>query len=182
MTDTRWREFPALLDAGERRLVMEAAAAMPEVAAATGEDNNHRDPRIRQSIIRWLPRDDPTFDWLFARMDATVEAANAAEWQFDYMREGNPNFQYSEYRDAGSHYAGHQDTFWDGADLQRKLSFTLLLVPALAGGQLYIERTPLALTPGDAVVFPSTLWHTVAPVTVGARISVVGWYDGPRWR
>lgn len=35
---------------------------------------------------------------------------------------------------------------------------------------------------GDLIVFPSTLWHQVRPVTAGVRHSLVTWWNGPRWR
>ena len=38
------------------------------------------------------------------------------------------------------------------------------------------------LKQGDIIVFPSYLEHGVSPITSGSRTSLVGWFEGPRWR
>jgi PKHD-type hydroxylase len=41
------------------------------------------------------------------------------------------------------------------------------------------NKLPLNLQPGDAVVFPSFVNHSVTPITSGTRQSLTGWIKGP---
>lgn len=36
--------------------------------------------------------------------------------------------------------------------------------------------------PGNMIVFPSFIYHRVAPVTMGERISMSYWFKGPSWK
>jgi len=85
----------------------------------------------------------------------------------------------SRYR-PGMEYGAHvDDAIMSGA--RTDLSFTLPLSDpgSYAGGELVMEEPaearafrPLA---GDAVLYPTSALHRVAPVTEGERLAVIGW-------
>ncbi|BCU93901.1 MAG: hypothetical protein CM15mV3_1870 [Caudoviricetes sp.] len=55
------------------------------------------------------------------------------------------------------------------------------------GGELEIKVLPeetkkYKMDIGDVIVFPSDMWHRVTPIKSGTRVSLVGWYAGPRWK
>jgi predicted 2-oxoglutarate/Fe(II)-dependent dioxygenase YbiX len=68
----------------------------------------------------------------------------------------------------------------------RKLTVVALLQKAEEGGHLQCandtpigdNRHELELNVGDAVVFPSYLWHRSAPVTKGEKQSIAMWCLG----
>ncbi|MEO0350239.1 MAG: Fe2+-dependent dioxygenase [Cyanobacteria bacterium P01_A01_bin.15] len=80
----------------------------------------------------------------------------------------------------GMSYGTHADNaIMDGG--RADVSFTLFLnQPAdYAGGELVIEgadnEQTYKLTPGTAIVYPSSTLHRVNPVTQGQRLVAVGW-------
>jgi PKHD-type hydroxylase len=85
----------------------------------------------------------------------------------------------SRYR-AGMQYGTHVDDAIMGGR-RADLSFTLFLSDEgeYQGGALMIEdgleERPVRLAAGDAIVYPATSLHRVAPVTAGERLCVVGW-------
>ena len=117
---------------------------------------------------------------------------------------GLEELQYTVYDTEGSHYNWHLDKMpiatsyseVEGGDqnlLIRKISFTIFLndPDEYEGGELDIEvRGPMSdkrydtfkYPAGTIVVFPSSKWHRVRPVTSGVRKSLVGWVLGPPYR
>jgi PKHD-type hydroxylase len=86
---------------------------------------------------------------------------------------------FSRYK-PGDEYGSHVDNpIIDG--VRTDVSFTLFLAPpeTYEGGALVIETTAgeedIKLSAGDAVIYPSTTLHRVAPVTRGERLAAVGW-------
>lgn len=81
---------------------------------------------------------------------------------------------------AGMQYGRHvDDAIMSGA--RTDLSFTLFLTPPAeyeGGGLVMEDMTEERLfrpEAGDAVVYPTSALHRVAPVTGGQRLAVVGW-------
>jgi PKHD-type hydroxylase len=80
----------------------------------------------------------------------------------------------------GEGYGRHVDNAFMGGG-RADLSFTLFLQDPTAyeGGGLMLEsperEEEVRLAAGSAIVYPSTLLHRVAPVTVGERLVAVGW-------
>jgi PKHD-type hydroxylase len=87
----------------------------------------------------------------------------------------------SRYR-AGQTYGAHVDDAIM-AGFRTDLSFTLFLSEpeAYDGGALVVqdplEERAIRLGAGQAILYPSTALHRVAPVTRGERLAVVGWIE-----
>ena len=69
----------------------------------------------------------------------------------------------------------------------RKLSATIALNDDYEGGEFefYNGNQPAdipEIKKGSIIVFPSTSWHRITPVTKGTRISLVTWLTGPLFR
>ncbi len=85
----------------------------------------------------------------------------------------------------GGHYGAHIDgavmALADGSQLRSDIACTLFLADpeSYDGGELIIEDTwgehEVKLPAGDAVVYPSSSLHRVAPVTRGARVAAFFW-------
>ena len=90
----------------------------------------------------------------------------------------------STYTDDGF-CTSHNDII-EGVDWQRKLTVIIELFRNCEGGELEMSdqdfvknKIPLNLQPGDAVVFPSFVNHSVTPLISGSRQSLTGWVKGP---
>ena len=86
--------------------------------------------------------------------------------------------------EPGMTYGAHTDDALMGPaedKLRTDLAFTIFLEDPTAydGGELVTESAlgdqSLKLSAGDAILYPATTIHYVAPVTRGARIAAVGW-------
>ena len=122
---------------------------------------------------------------------------NKAGYNFDLNRA--EAIQYTRY-DSNGHYEWHVDQLngpiEDSKPDTRKLSLCLNLTDPseYEGGDFWVCKPhPLPKnaetikldfmrTRGAAVVFPSYVFHKVAPVTKGTRHSLVCWMRGSRWR
>lgn len=83
---------------------------------------------------------------------------------------------------AGQGYGAHVDDALMGDPLVRTdVAVTLFLTAPddYAGGELVLESTAgeqaFKLAAGDAVAYPATSLHRVAPVTAGVRLAAVTW-------
>lgn len=90
----------------------------------------------------------------------------------------------STYQEGG-YCTSHNDII-EGADWQRKLTVIIEISRDCDSGELEISdqdflsnKVPLGLQPGDAVVFPSFVNHSVSKITNGTRQSLTGWVTGP---
>jgi PKHD-type hydroxylase len=131
--------------------------------------------------------------FLYENVDKLVKRANQlAGWNFDYNY--IEPIQYTVYG-KGQYYDWHQDQTTKGNQSKRKLSFVMLLddEESFEGGELQIEwgspddpenrvHTLNLKTAGSVVVFPSSVWHRVTPVTKGTRRTLVGWIHGPEFK
>ena len=85
--------------------------------------------------------------------------------------------------EPGMTYGWHVDEalFPSTPPLRSDLSCTVFLNPpdAYDGGELTMqfgqEELKYKLAPGDAILYPSTTIHQVAPVTRGVRLAVITW-------
>ena len=149
--------------------------------------------KTRNSSIVWM-----NDQWIYREITPYVDKANQeAGWNFDWY--ASESCQFTIYREQ-QHYTWHQDSFrkpfnkprhiHDG--LIRKLSVTVSLCDGseYEGGDLEfdlrnnIDSSSNVLTQkearkkGSIIVFPSFVWHRVAPVTKGTRYSLVIWNLG----
>lgn len=146
--------------------------------------------KTRRSNIKWIPYNNPEWDWLYERLMELATIANEELWGFD-LHTAPEQIQYTEY-DANElgHYDWHQDI---GPRLPslRKVSITVQLSESdeYEGGDLDIwlggEMTNCATTArgaGNVVIFPSYMPHRVTPVTRGLRRSFVLWLGGEHYK
>ena len=97
--------------------------------------------------------------------------------------------QFTEYSaDYSGEYGWHTDVGYD-VNVNRKLSFVLHLSYEgdYDGGNLEFfdgSGTPISIpkTQGSMVIFPSVMYHRIAPVTRGTGYSLCGWLTGPRFK
>ena len=141
---------------------------------------------IRKTLVRWLP-DTPPFDTIHAKLREIVHEANE---QFNVDLTHLPPLQFTEYADVGHHYGAHQDIDWARQDgFHRKLSITVQLSDSddytggdFAFGHHENPSAEMSRQQGTILVFLSYQEHSVSPILSGSRTSIVGWYEGPRWR
>lgn len=153
------------------------AAEAADLAFADGRATAGRHARAVKANDQALP--SPARDAVLARAEAALRAhpvfASAAR-----PRAMTPLIL-SRYRE-GQTYGLHVDDALMGG-VRTDLSFTLFLSDPSGydGGELVIEDTlesrAFRLSAGDAILYPSTTLHRVAPVTRGVRLAVVGWVE-----
>ena len=144
---------------------------------------------FRNSNVTWIK------DWLELEnyVANRIKLVNQKYWSFDLIK--FEPLQYSVYN-KGDYYDWHSDQhgskYADG--MVRKLSFTIALNDDYEGGEFEVATLSSAkklpkiniinvnkeedFSKGTAIVFPSFVWHRVAPVTKGVRKSLVGWVVG----
>jgi len=156
----------------------------------------------RKSDIVWL-----NDNWIYKEIHPYIHEANQkAGWNFDW--DWSEPCQFTKYG-VGQYYGWHCDS-WDRPYNKpnspkehgkiRKLSMTISLSDPseYEGGNLEFdfrnqvdwEQNKKAkihscneIRPrGSIIVFPSFVWHRVAPVTRGTRYSLVVWNLGQMWR
>ena len=150
------------------------------------KDSNTINDNIRKSKNLWISTDH----WISGMMAHFINCANQNLFNYDLVN-WSDKIQYTVYEGKGSHYAWHTDTALSPFDnfLMRKLSISLLLSSKsdYEGGEFQIMYGPrhmdtIELDIGDAIIFPSDAAHRVRPLKSGKRISLVGWYSGPKFK
>jgi len=164
---------------------------VPEPATTVGQVMNKE---IRSGTVRWM-FSTPEFKWIFDKIDYTLNEVNC-EW-FNFDLTGYDKIQFTEYQEnKNQKYAWHTDMVWSEANTisdpvtnLRKLSCSILLNQqdvVFEGGNFQLDNMlrprNIELDAGDAVVFPSFVWHQVTPVTKGTRYSLVVWMIGPPFK
>lgn len=138
-------------------------------------------------------------DEVFNRDKLSLRALKGSSNQVlkDIMFDANKTFQLTLFEDdpfekwnLSTYYSdgfctSHNDII-EGENWQRKLTVIVELSRECNGGELAISnqdfitnKLSLGLQPGDAVVFPSYVNHSVSPVIDGKRQSLTGWMKGP---
>lgn len=149
--------------------------------------------KTRNSSIVWM-----TDTWIYNEITPYIHRANKeAGWNFEWQH--SESCQFTKYKET-QHYTWHQDSWSKPYDkprrndygLIRKLSVTVSLADgdSYEGGDLefdlrnrgdsepVIQTSKEARVKGSVIVFPSFVWHRVAPVTKGTRYSLVIWNLG----
>lgn len=146
----------------------------------------------RRSQIRWINLKYPhILKHIEPVLEIYMKSANRNAFNFDinYI----DHFQFTTYRaeDKGF-YDWHPDIFWETKNetTHRKLSITLQLSNSdeYEGGDFEFKAPVVQpdsnelRKKGSILIFPSFVEHRVTPVTKGVRKSLVGWYEGPKFR
>lgn len=163
--------------------------ALGQAARKVHEDRGAAAAVKRKSTQAWIEHSaDPEISGKVAHF---IRQVNDQTWQYDLLS-FEEAFQFTEYRgDQGGRFDAHTDTFFDDQirpAVVRKLSMSVLLSDRadFEGGDFIISdgirMVPVALERGDAIIFPSHLYHGVEPVTAGIRRSLVLWVWGPPLR
>lgn len=146
-----------------------------------GEEDSHR-----KTQIRWLSNEGPYQEIHNVFKSIALDANQYFQTTITTL----PPIQFTEYSDVGYKYDMHHDVDWNRQDgLHRKLSIVLQLSDPddYEGGVLSFSHTQnpdaaALLKRGSIICFLSYLEHGVSPITEGSRTSLVGWFEGPRWR
>ena len=149
--------------------------------------NSNTDKKIRSSEVVGLPYGTKECNTLDSIIGKYINMANKE--CFGFQLNNIKEFQIAQYADKGF-YDEHMDTRIDETASQRKLSVTVQLSypDEYKGGDFEFTKgipTPdssTIRTRGTIIVFPSFLYHQITPVTDGTRHSLVGWYEGNKWR
>jgi len=163
-----------VLDADELRTI---GGLLPEIGFADGRRTN-----AESSVKRNLqaPQEDPANarvaqiarDALFRHSDLRVFAQPRSAARATVVR-----------YEPGMTYGWHVDEalFPSTPPMRSDLSCTIFLSPrdAYDGGELVIQlgeqELSYKLDPGQAILYPSTTIHQVAPVTRGVRVAAITW-------
>ena len=179
-----WQLWSGGVSSETLQLIQKQAEAVPFQDAKIFSDAK-KNTKIRRSQIKWLTHDQTIRGILWG----FVQEANRNAFGFDVTNVGD--IQYTEYDEADEgHYDWHHDVHWSqDKAYDRKLSITIQLTDGSdyeGGGFEFCEvpnlDTDASKKLGTVLVFPSYLQHRVTPVTKGKRISLVGWFEGPRWK
>ena len=165
---------------------MAATKKLPIQKAKTAGINNKT--KHRSSTIKWINANMPETTWILSRVGEEILKLNNQFYNYDLY--GFDSLQLTEYK-TGGYYDWHMDTLIGLRDNQsppRKLSATILLNDDYKGGEFEFfngfQNAPDVpeLKKGSIVVFPSFMYHRVAPVTEGTRYSLVAWVLGPLFK
>ena len=138
------------------------------------------DAKVRSAKLQKLPCDD---SWPFDPLVRALGEVNSEVFRFSLSGiydSDSPSV--ARYRaEQTDHFRPHQDA--GGAHCRRKLTYVVQLSDGggYNGGDLLIKDGGVVAPreQGTLVVFPSTLFHVVSPVTMGVRHALIGWLHGP---
>ena len=162
----------------------------------TGRQTDYKlDDKIRISDIAWC-NEQWLYDIIWPWM---MQANDEAGWRYEikaaessqitrYKKGGFYSFHRDGMGDHLSAYHNPQNAFMHGH--VRKLSMSVMLNDNFDGGAFEFASygkekcviTPIEVSAGSVIVFPSSMEHRVAPVTKGIRYSLVTWFLGPPFR
>jgi PKHD-type hydroxylase len=146
-------------------------------------DTNEVDEKIRKARICWV--DDKSL--VYRAVSSFMQEANGC--YFRYNITSLEKAQFATYEE-GCFYDWHPDSgvFSPNEEKVRKLSCVIQLTDPkdYEGGELELYNgTNPPVKPsnkqGSVVVFNSSIYHRVTPVTKGTRYSLVMWASGPNF-
>ena len=183
--------------------VIQYALAQKEQIARTGDYQNKKLSenevknlqRKRKSDLVWFSE-----NWIYKELHPFVHEANKkAGWNFEWDRSESCQFtkyKLNQYYDSWPKpYERKNPNSLDHGKI-RKLSMTCQLTDGseYKGGELefdfrnydphmrdeakHLKKATEILPKGSIIVFPSSVWHRVKPVTKGIRYSLVVWHLG----
>jgi PKHD-type hydroxylase len=139
---------------------------------------------IRISTVSWIKHNNDSKELYDFLIDKITRINND---HYGMKLDSVEDFQYTRYS-IGGHYTFHNDIIPKKENSMRKLSVVMALTSAdtYQGGDFLLSPTggtpqSIRLDKGDILAFPSYVPHTVTPVTVGNRVTVVCWASGPKF-
>tara|TARA_R100001015_G_C4630358_1_gene191924 strand:- start:2635 stop:3222 length:588 start_codon:yes stop_codon:yes gene_type:complete len=175
--------------------VVKFALNKQEEMAKVGEYKSVKDlKKVRDSNVVWLDE-----KWIFRVLQEFVQESNKeAGWNYQWDR--SETVQFTKYN-LNQFYDWHCDLLpkANKNGTIRKISMTCQLTDETEyeGGELefdtrdyhpekrdpdkHVIQCKEILKKGSIVVFPSSLWHRVKPVTKGVRYSLVCWNLGKKF-
>lgn len=180
---------PGVLSLAECARLIELFDASPDTS--TGRLSGGLETAIRVCRTLWMD-DRPDTTWIFERLAALVAEVNRDNFHFDLdaFRESAQILRYDTPEDlsAAGRYDTHVDIGAGGHSATRKLSLSIQLSAedSYTGGGLLIggvaDGWSAPREPGTAILFPSFVRHSIAPLTAGTRYALVAWVHGPAFR
>lgn len=184
---------PGALSPDECARLIDIFDASAETTAGALSGGNQTEARICDTL--WMD-DSPDTAWMFTRLAKLVAEVNRENFQFDLdeFRESAQILRYSapvtttDGASAAGRYDTHVDIGGGGHSATRKLSLSIQLSApdSYTGGGLQIgsdeQRWSAPREPGTAILFPSFVRHSVAPLISGIRYALVAWVHGPAFR
>lgn len=180
---------PGTLTPGECARLIDTFDASPDIS--TGRLSGGLETAVRVCRTLWMD-DTPDTAWVFERLAVLVAEVNRDSFHFDLdeFRESAQILRYDapEGVSAGGRYDTHVDIGGGGHSATRKLSLSIQLSAAdsYTGGGLHIgsgeDGWSAPREPGTAILFPSFVRHSIAPLTAGTRYALVAWVHGPAFR
>ena len=159
-----------------------------ESANQTGKvGQSKKNEEIRKSKVVGFPYGSSYAEDINDTIGRYINLANRECYGFNLN--GVQEFQIAEYN-VGNFYDEHMDATLTDNLSQRKLSITVQLTNPVNydGGDFIFTKgiiTPSQIElkqQGTILIFPSFIYHKILPVTRGTRYSLVGWYEGNKWR
>ena len=185
--------IPSGIDADVCHVIRKQMDKVVVRKGTTGDETDERSdslksgyPEVRSSKVSWLHTDN----WISGMMAHFINCANLESFEFDLVNWGS-DIQYTIYDEEGDCYDWHIDGPLQSAfnpNHYRKLSISLCLSSKdeYDGGELDVRVGTLErnykIDMGDVIIFPSDTLHRVRPIKSGKRISLVGWYAGPKFK
>ena len=173
----------SLFDADECAQVLAALDGQRWTDAGITQDGSRAaayDAKVRSAKLQQLPDDG---SWPFDRLVRALSDVNSEVYRFQlsgiYDSDAPSVARYSA--EQTDHFRPHQDA--GAAHSRRKLTYVVQLSDGAdyGGGDLLIKDGGIVAPrdQGTLIVFPSTLFHVVSPVTMGVRHALIGWVHGP---
>lgn len=176
------------------------AGPINELIPSTDETRNSTvhwfmDKQLKETLDDWVKVANYQAGWQYDLVDSEM-------LQFTKY-DGADKQHYSWHTDGqGCHYAKRNFTYKENpqslVDIRqpnlvgtvRKISLSAILNDDYEGGEfqtMHLDQGKPAIRTikpekGSIILFPSSLYHRVKPVTKGIRYSVVAWYGGPPFK
>eukprot|EP01043_Picozoa_sp_COSAG02_P052553 COSAG02_NODE_5680_length_4131_cov_4.013641_6_plen_304_part_00 len=141
---------------------------------------------LRDSDVRWLPREHPSVSAVHRRFAEHTRTANEDGWGWPLTRPETKGLQFAKYEEPHGGYDWHVDAVpqrdrkGGGQMVTRMVTLVAQLSPpdSYTGGDLQVGTVNVSRQRGTLHVFPSSMAHKVWPTTAGKRWSVVSWNGG----
>ena len=154
--------------------------------AEVGHTNFRQNTELRKSKVVGINLFNDLHKEIARIIDPYIVMANREVFGFDLN--GVSEFQIAKYSE-GDFFTEHMDMYLSDNASSRKISITVQLSDPddYEGGDFIFGKDlphidPIIRRRGSIVVFPSFVYHEITPITKGTRYSLVGCYEGAKWK